>query len=147
MANETNAYLVTKWSVNVTNSMTSVNSLGTWTCASNIQIDHTEQIQICSTFAKYDIIISVDSFIGIRFPISYALWIIWRNKGKLNLKCKIMMTSSNANIFGVSGQLCGEFTGHFPTQRPVVPSFDVFFDLRPNKRLSKQSWCWWIETP
>ena len=30
-------------------------------------------------------------------------------------------------------------TGEFPAQRPVTLSFDVFFDLRPNKRLSKQS--------
>ena len=30
--------------------------------------------------------------------------------------------------------------GEFPTQRPVVRTFEVFFDLRPNKRLSKQSW-------
>ena len=29
--------------------------------------------------------------------------------------------------------------GEFPTQRPLTLSFDVFFDLRPNKRLSKQS--------
>ena len=29
--------------------------------------------------------------------------------------------------------------GEFPAQRPVTRSFDVFFDLRPNKRLSKQS--------
>ena len=29
--------------------------------------------------------------------------------------------------------------GEFPTQRPVTLSFDVYFDLRPNKRLSKQS--------
>ena len=28
----------------------------------------------------------------------------------------------------------------FPAQRPVTLSFDVFFDLRLNKRLSKQSW-------
>ena len=34
----------------------------------------------------------------------------------------------------------------FPTQRPVTQSFDVCFDLRPNKRLSKQSWGWWFET-
>ena len=33
----------------------------------------------------------------------------------------------------------------FPTQRPVTRSFDVFYDLRPNKRLSKQSWGWWFE--
>ena len=52
-----------------------------------------------------------------------------------------MMTSSNGNIFRVTGPLCGEFTGpgEFPTQRPVTRSFDVFFDLRLNKRFSKQS--------
>ena len=38
-------------------------------------------------------------------------------------------------------------TGEFPAQRPVTRIFDVFFDLRPNKRLSKQSWGWWFETP
>ena len=36
--------------------------------------------------------------------------------------------------------------GEFPAQRPVTRSFDVFFDLRLNKRLSKQSWCWLFET-
>ena len=34
----------------------------------------------------------------------------------------------------------------FPAQRPVRRSFDVFFDLRLNKRLSKQSWGLWFET-
>ena len=34
----------------------------------------------------------------------------------------------------------------FPAQRPVTRSFDIFFDLRLNKRLSKQSWGWWFET-
>ena len=29
--------------------------------------------------------------------------------------------------------------GEFPAQKPVTRSFDVFFDLRLNKRLSKQS--------
>ena len=37
--------------------------------------------------------------------------------------------------------------GEFPAQRPVTRSFDVFFDLRLNKRLSKQPWGWWFETP
>ena len=38
-------------------------------------------------------------------------------------------------------------TGEFSAQRPVTQSFDVFFDLRLNKRLSKQSWWgWWFET-
>ena len=34
--------------------------------------------------------------------------------------------------------------GEFPTQRPVTRSFDVYFDLIPNKRLRKQSWGWWF---
>ena len=61
-----------------------------------------------------------------------------------------MMTSSNRNIFRVTGPLWGEFTGHrwIPrTQRPVTRSFAVFFDLRLNIRLSKQSWGWWYEMP
>ena len=50
------------------------------------------------------------------------------------------MTSSNGNIFRVTGHLCGEFTGpgEFPAQRPVTRSFDVFFDLRLNKRLGNR---------
>ena len=61
---------------------------------------------------------------------------------------KNMMTSSNGNIFRVTGHLCGEFIGPrwIPTQRPVARSFDVYFDLRPNKRLSKHSWGRWFET-
>ena len=57
------------------------------------------------------------------------------------------MTSSNRNIFRVTGPLWGEFTGEFPSQRPVTRSFDVFSDLSMNKRLSKQSWGWGFETP
>ena len=38
-------------------------------------------------------------------------------------------------------------TGEFPAQRPVTRSFDDFFDLRLNKRLSKQSIRRWVETP
>ena len=37
-------------------------------------------------------------------------------------------------------------SGQFPAQRPVTRTFDVFFDIRLNKRLSKQWWCWWFET-
>ena len=37
-------------------------------------------------------------------------------------------------------------SGEFPTQRPETRSFDVFFDLRLNKRFSKQWWGWWFET-
>ena len=37
-------------------------------------------------------------------------------------------------------------SGEFPAQRPVTRSFYVFFDLRPNKGLSKEPWVWWFET-
>ena len=81
-------------------------------------------------------------------------WYQRMNKRVISMHQKIidrclMMTSSNGNIFRVTGPLCGEFTGHgeSPTQRPVTRSFDVFFDLRLNKRLSKQPWGWWFETP
>ena len=60
-----------------------------------------------------------------------------------------IMTSSNGNFFSVTGHLCGKFTGQrwIPRTKPVTRSFDVFFDLRLNKHLSKQWWCWWFETP
>ena len=67
---------------------------------------------------------------------------------KSHITCP-MLTSSNGNMFHVTGLLCGGFTGlgEFPTQRPVTRSFDVFFDLRLNKRWSKQPWGRWFETP
>ena len=37
-------------------------------------------------------------------------------------------------------------SGEFPPQRPVTWSFDVFYDLRLIKRLSKHSRGWWLET-
>ena len=56
-----------------------------------------------------------------------------------------LMTSSNANIFHITGPL--SITGEFPSQRPVTWSFDIFFDLHLNKQLSKQLWVGWFETP
>ena len=40
--------------------------------------------------------------------------------------------------------ICGR-NSPVPAQRPVRRSFDVFFDICLNKRLSKQSWGWWFE--
>ena len=52
-------------------------------------------------------------------------------------------------IFSVLLAICegnSPVTSEFPSQRPVTQSFDVFFDLRLNKRLSKQSIRWSFET-
>ena len=54
-----------------------------------------------------------------------------------------METFSALLAFCVGNSL---ITGEFPAHRPVTRSFDVFFDLRPSKRLSKQSCGWWFET-
>ena len=73
-----------------------------------------------------------------------------RNHGAKGIKVNHhMMTSSNGNIFRVTGPLWGNspVIGEFSSQRPVTRSFYVFLDLRLNKRLSKQSWDWWFETP
>ena len=60
-----------------------------------------------------------------------------------------MMTSSNGNISALLALCAGNssVTGEFPAQRPVTRSYDVFFDLRLNRQLSKQRSRWWFETP
>ena len=61
----------------------------------------------------------------------------------------LMMESSQMETFSAILVLCAgnsPVTGEFPTQRPVTRSFDVFFDLRLNKPLSKKSPGWWFET-
>ena len=60
-----------------------------------------------------------------------------------------MMASSNGNIFRVTDPLWGESTGHrwIPiTKANDAEGSDVFFNLRLNTRLSKQSRCRWFET-
>ena len=61
----------------------------------------------------------------------------WQKEDSFHMK-----TSSTGNIFRVTGPLCWEF----PAQRSETRSFHIFFDLRLNKQLNKQSWGWWFET-
>ena len=89
-----------------------------------------------------------------------AWWdLIWCNWSVIAMqfgKCTSYRIQSTVSIefmikwkhFRVTGPVCGEFTGpgEFPAQRPVTRSFDVFFDLRPNKRLSKQPRDLWFGT-
>ena len=72
-------------------------------------------------------------------------------RGTFGAFCPLRPTI-NGNIFHVTGLLSfwagnSPITSEIPAQRPVAWSFDVFFDLRQNKRLSKKSWGWWFETP
>ena len=62
----------------------------------------------------------------------------------------IMMTSSNGNIFHVTGYLSGEFTGHrcfFPHNGQWHGALMLSLICALDKRLSKHSRGWWIETP
>ena len=59
--------------------------------------------------------------------------------------CRHQMETFSALLVLYAGN--SPVTGEFPAQRPVTRSFDIFFDLRLNKRLSKQSWGWWLDTP
>ena len=73
-----------------------------------------------------------------------SLWGSYMGIASTSPKTKVV------NTFSALLALCAGYspvTGKFPTQRPVTRSFGVFFDLRLNKRLSKQSWGWWFEMP
>ena len=76
-------------------------------------------------------------------------WQLWCCSGCKKNICSFMMTSSNSNIFRVTGPLCGESNGDrwIPHTKFSDAELWCFIDLRLNKRLSKQSWCWWFETP
>ena len=91
-----------------------------------------------------------------RFGLDEIIQIARRNfavlQGLLKKKtrcCTRMMTSSNGNIFCVTGPLCGEFTGHrwIPLTKASDAELDVSFHLCLNKWVTKQWWFYWFETP
>ena len=68
----------------------------------------------------------------------------------VHIPCQFPWWRHQMETFSALLAICAEnsaVTGEFPAQRPVTRKFDVFFDMRPNKLLSKQSWGWWFETP
>ena len=58
----------------------------------------------------------------------------------------VMMTSSNGNIFRVTGHLCREFTCHRWIPRTKAGNAELWCFLLCAPELSKQSWGWWCET-
>ena len=66
----------------------------------------------------------------------YGIWVIWWRYQMETFSTLLALCVGNSRV-----------TGEFPSQRPVTRSFDVFFDLRLNNRLSKQSRRQWFETP
>ena len=72
-------------------------------------------------------------FVACSIPSHYLPW--WRHQ-KDTFSVLLAIYTRNSPV-----------PGNFPAHGPVTRSFDVFVDLRLNKRLSKQSWGWWFETP
>ena len=95
------------------------------------------------------------------FPLAYRNAKITKSTFYLNqfcghlrrdamLKMKSAWWRHQMETFSALLAICAENSpvpGEFPAQRPVTRSFDVLFDPHPNKRLGKQSWGWWSETP
>ena len=82
-------------------------------------------------------------------------WLLWIDKFTLGLidPRAIRVSWRHADVIKWKRTLLvlctgnSPVTGEFPAQRPVMRSFDVSYDLRLDKGLSKQSWGWWFETP
>ena len=65
-----------------------------------------------------------------------------------HMKSALAWWSHLMETFSVLLDICvgnSPVPGEFPEKTPVTRSFDVFFDLRLNKRLSKQPWGWWLK--
>ena len=103
-----------------------------------IRIDLGCQCNVCAqrrttgTGKKWSYVLSVGIFIDHQNPTLFSSW--WRHQME-TFSALLAICAGNSPV-----------PGEFPTQRPVTRSFDVFFDLRLNKRLSKQSLGWWLET-
>ena len=80
-------------------------------------------------------------------PMRFQNVVIFQICSYVTVCLSYMMTPSNWNFSALLALCAGNspVTGECPAQRPVTRGFDVFFDLRLNGRLSKQSWGWWFE--
>ena len=77
--------------------------------------------------------------------VTFSVTTSWRRINRRHTWWRHQVKTSSALLAICAGN--APVTGEFPAQRPVTRSFDVFFDLRLNKRWSKQSWGWWFEMP
>ena len=113
----------------------------------NLYLDQPITKAWCQTFGGH-ISYPTGSPATSRLGVCSSLIIVWLSQRQSINREVYMMTSSNGNIFRVTGHLCGEFTG--PRWIPRTKASDAelwcFFHLRLNKRLSKQSQGWWFET-
>ena len=85
------------------------------------------------------------SFFSLYIRCQNLIWMI----RKIPKPAFISWWRHQMETFSASLAICAgnsPVSGEFLAQRPVTRGFGVFFDLPLNKRLSKQSWGWWLET-
>ena len=104
-------------------------------------VAETEGYQLSSKYLiKFDLLTLVWYLMKMEFEIEICYngnpWSSWWRHQMETFSALLALCTGNSPV-----------TGEFPEQRPVTWSFDVFFDLRLNKLLSKQSSGWWFETP
>ena len=92
---------------------------------------------VCKLFAQCRILLWLDSgwFYSCRSGIFHWRWATWWRHQMETFPTLLALFEGNPPV-----------TDRFPSQRPAMRRFDVFFDLRLNKRLSKQSRRRWFET-
>ena len=78
----------------------------------------------------WNILVTVESVRSLLMPWHHSWW--------------RQMESFSALLVFCAGN--SPVTGEFTAKRPVTRSFNVFFNLRLNKQMSKQSRGWWFET-
>ena len=113
-----------------------------------------------SSMSNVHVNLSLGCIIEISWKRDYRkLWTEYRTKTHINPKYTYSiwcvpgmhskMTSSNGNIFRVTGPLCREFTGHrwIPRTKASDTELWCFFLSAPEKRLSDQSRRRSLETP
>ena len=98
------------------------------------------QVQIMAWCWPGDNPLSEPMMVSLHISVTRAQWVIqnawWRDQLE-TFSALLAICARNSLV-----------TGEFPhTQRPVSRTFDVSFDLRLIKRLSKRWWDWWFETP
>ena len=108
------------------------------------------------TWLEHGLGLNIDKTFNLQQPLQ--VWFIFHRTGlnswapgkcDNNIESPISWWRHQMEIFSALLAICAgnsPVLGEFPTQKPVTRSFDVFFDLRLNKRLGKQWWGWWFET-
>ena len=105
---------------------------------------------MCVAIAKGNVVtaLSQGTWVAVIMWCRVVSWGMHGNNNDLITKmATYMMTSSNGNIFRVTGHLGAEFTGPRWILHTKASDAELWCFLwsAPNKRLSKQWWGWWFE--